>query len=806
MFERRLKILLGIIFCMAAVMFVRAVQLQVAEKGDWEKKAVESMKRLGSVETSRGRILDRNGKVLASDAPCIDVAVDYRAIALDPEWIKRQAQLRLPPRSEKLPAGVTRAQLLAQEIDRVKVDVDHMWTTIGQVCNKSPEEIEEIKQEIQGRVSLLQRNAWYKRFNKAHKGKDADDDATPAWRRWLAGEGEETDDAREAAINAAQVNIGEQAQTHVIVEDINDQQQVALQKALPGCPGLELKQSTHRRYDPIAARVATHVLGHVSPVTAKDLDADPHKTDVLRRYLPRDVIGRDGVEREAEASLRGVKGQRAYYVGKKEPEEISAATPGEDVTTTIDIDLQREIDDAFEKPITVTDNDGSTQTFSQLHGAAVVIDVPTGEVLAMVSHPTYDLNAFEEKFHELASDEENKPLLNRATQQALPPGSMAKTIIGSVGVTRGVLTPTEGIECTGFLQLPDLKNPAKTRVFEKRFRCWTARLTTPIAHHSLPEPSQQNRYDGRYGFLSLEDGIERSCNVFFETVAWRLKMPGVIDAFDLFGLGRPTGVGVDEVAGSIRPPETVRGEQIEGATIGAGIGQGYITATPIQMANVAATLARNGVWLRPELLTGDALAHRRPLPKAAFTDERRDLHLAPEALSAIRRGMIRVLRNRTGTGPSEHDLPGIQKFFESLDAAGKTGSAQISGSRVSLIVRDAQGNAVREDPPPDADPKTWKGPPKRRYLELDSRPWLHGTGAKHDLLAHAWIMGYAPATNPKIAFCCLVEYGGSGGRVAGPISKAVLESCVRHGYLHPVAPTATDPTARATSVELLHEE
>src|SRR5439155_21343854 len=98
-----LKILLGIIFSLAAVMFARAVQLQVAQKGDWDKKAVDFGRRFDAVETSRGRILDRTGRVLASDAPCIDVAVDYRAISLDADWVKRQAQLRLPPRSEKLP-------------------------------------------------------------------------------------------------------------------------------------------------------------------------------------------------------------------------------------------------------------------------------------------------------------------------------------------------------------------------------------------------------------------------------------------------------------------------------------------------------------------------------------------------------------------------------------------------------------------------------------------------------------------------------------------------------------------------------
>ena len=797
MFERRLKIILTIICCFAAVMLIRAVQLQVGQHKHWNDRAAESMKTTTPIETSRGRILDRNGKPLAFDAACIDCAVDYRAIALNDAWLEEQARLRMPPKGEALPPGATRKDLLAQEKEHVKAEIDRMWGTIGTICQKSPEEIEHIKEDIQDRVTVLQRTEWFRHYQHGQKNQTAAEEE-PAWKKWLIGEGtSEGEDQQDASLDASSIDIKELREPHVIVADISDEQQAALQKVRSHCPGLVLMESTHRRYDPDAAKVAAHVLGHLAPVSDKEREADPYNaTTRPSGYLPRELIGRDGFERLAEPILRGAKGEELRVLGKHEPEVLNAPVPGRDARLSIDIELQKQIDAAFEQKITVEEADHPKQEFGNLHGAAVVLDVETGQVLVMVSHPSYDLNEFEAKFSDLAADDLNKPLLNRATQQALPPGSMCKTIIGSVAVTRGFVTPTEGIECDGHLKIPP-GDPNTKREFTKSYRCWTGVLggeKNIYAHHLVPL-QHHSEFGHPDGWLSLDDAIERSCNVYFETVAWRMKLPVVIEALQTFGLGKPTGIGIPEARGLV--PSLGHGD-VESTTFLAGIGQGAVSATPLQMANVAATLARGGIWVRPTLFMDESdnrLAREyRPVSKAAFAEDRVDLHLSPNGLKAIHLGMIRVIQNESGTGPSNKDVDGIRDYFKSMDLAGKTGSAQISDDSLRVKVPDGHGGFERTE--------DGKGYVKETY-PIGSFPWFQGTGEKRDHLAHAWVMGYAPASKPRIAFCVLVEYGGSGGRIAGRIAKSVLEACEHHGYLHKMS--SPIPVA-GVAAELMHDQ
>src|SRR5438067_958624 len=135
MFERRLKILLGLVLVLAAVQLLRSAQLQLVQKGGWQKEAEKLMSGTTSIETSRGRIVDRKGLLIAEDAACIDAAVDYRAIAIDPDWIKKQAQARLRHHGE-LSAGTSR-ELLGDEMERVKADIDSMWALLARVGQKS---------------------------------------------------------------------------------------------------------------------------------------------------------------------------------------------------------------------------------------------------------------------------------------------------------------------------------------------------------------------------------------------------------------------------------------------------------------------------------------------------------------------------------------------------------------------------------------------------------------------------------------------------------------------------------------------
>lgn len=203
----------------------------------------------------------------------------------------------------------------------------------------------------------------------------------------------------------------------------------------------------------------------------------------------------------------------------------------------------------------------------------------------------------------------------------------------------------------------------------------------------------------------------------------------------------------------------------------AGIGQGDVAATPIQMANVAATIARGGVWARPRLVADADVAPASGRPAVLSRPDRVDLGLPPAALAAVKEGMVRVVNSAAGTGRLTHDGPA--DAVDDVEVAGKTGSAQ--APHLTIPVRDDRGNIVLED-----------GRQKRQVVELGTpgtETWYVGVGDEHKDLAHAWFIGFAPADHPQVAFCVQVEYGGAGGRVAGSIARDVLAACIEHGYL-----------------------
>ena len=787
MYERRLKIFLTIIFVMAGVIALRAVQLQVLESSAWQEKADKARQQTLQVDTSRGEIRDRHDVRIAYDDPCVDAAVEFGAIALDADWLKTQARKRLKARGDSLTTGLSREQLLTDEIERVKADIDKMWALLASVSGKgleaaeAAEAIEVTREEIYSRVYFLHRKAWYHQFGKANGRSKA-----PPWIRWLVdAQANDPDVQHLKDIDASIISVREQSQAHVILAEIDNDAQVELGKKLHDCPGLELRESTHRRYNPEFAHAASHLLGHVSRVNEKDVNDPANITaDLQHRYLPRDFIGRDGLEGLAEPLLRGTKGQLVRQAGNKQPVETVKAIPGKNVRSSIDIKLQAQILESF-KELSAHDRDKEGRridvTLKELHGAAVVLDVKTNEVLAMASYPTFDANRFETDYKVLLSDEKNNRLLNRATL-AHEPGSTVKTIIGAVAVSEGRVRYDYGIPCTGYMIYKDRKTGNMIRIAGTN-RCWVASTyatkIASVAGHPVPTP-HKGQYGNLDGSLVLKDALERSCNIYFQTVADEMHLAGVTEALSRFGLGQKTGIGIPESTGRLPKPHPLApGAKYESEAdrrIGwlAGIGQGQVAATPLQMANVAATFARGGIWMRPKLLTGDSALVVYP-HKA---DELRDMKLSPLALREVKAGMINVVGSRAGSG-EELRRP-------DFEVAGKTGSAQ--AGKFSTELRDeTDGHVVRE---PDENGVEGKGRPLRRVFEPGTKdhpselPWYYegvGDGGQH--LAHAWFIGYAPADNPQIAFCVFVEYGGSGGAVAGALARDVVEACVQRQYI-----------------------
>ena len=771
MFERRLKIFLFALSAVILVLMFRCMQLQMVQRRYWSKEAADALTRVEYTETTRGTIYDCKNRELAIDRPCVDACVDYRAIEYPPDekWVKEFAARRLRTRLgdgwQRLSKNDRQAKAAA-ESESVKADIDRMWDKLAQVSGQSREDIEQLRQDIHQRVQMRKKFLWHYNYEQAIRKQGGKDDSDSADRleRWLSGD---TSDA--PPIDKFSVVTSEETSPHVVLKSVNLEVQNELGRHIDRYPGLSFQAGTHRFYP--YANAACHVIGHVGKVSKPDLLNDPNRKDLRRRYLPNDEIGRGGLEWLCEPALRGSLGRVVSHYGDDSAAQSDPPIAGEDVITSIDIDLQQDIESFFASA-TLHKPNNEVEHNAVLHGAAVLLDVKTNEVLALVSYPTYDLNRYDELYKTMLDDEINDPLRNRATESQLEPGSTVKPLVGLSAITQGVIGVNKGIECTGYLVLDDHHgHPIR---FGKLGRCWVASmyeklLNGNVAHHQVPYEAPNHGHDGNAdGFLTYSDALERSCNVYFETVADRLGIDALTSWMERFGLGHKTGIGIEEYAGYV--PAHAPANKGNRRTLGffGGIGQGYIAATPIQMANIAATIARDGIWMRPQLIRAKD-GHMPALhPLKLERPDKVDLHLDAEALKACHLGMYNVVNSAGGTGKAAR--------MADVVIAGKTGTAQAAKFR--KLKRDAQGNPLLDE----------KG--RKQYEEYEpstpdhpnpDMPWYRANAEGR--IDHSWMIGYAPANDPQVAFCVLVEYGGSGGGAAADVVKYALEACIAHEHL-----------------------
>jgi penicillin-binding protein 2 len=682
----------------------------------------------------------------------------------------------------------------------VQEDIDAMWTLLADKGGMTTDDMDRLRQaiveDVQARHDLFIR-ARHDSANTAATQPAAPSTPQPTtipwYRKLLLG------DAAPEQDNDDKIKIAEETEPHVILRSISSQVYNELGKELERLPGLELKPGMERTYPLPAAKAACHVLGRLTRVDAGDLANDPYKGSEQRAYQPSDLIGRGGLEELCEPLLRGTRGiveqwntvdpdsQSTDNVSPDNSsddktaanrEQVTDPIPGQDVRTTIDQDLELEIRGAFDQ-VNVQQDKIGPRMLADMHGAAVVIDVPTGEVRAMVSAPGFDPNMADQIIAQLNNDVLNHPLFNRATMAMLETGSTIKPVVGIGAITQGVMGLTDTIKCDGFLWIDGKKMPTG--------RCWTmSEFKRP--GHVIP-PNDPGPADGK---LTFPDAIQRSCNVFFENMGDRLGIAGLSYWMRTFGLGRITGIGIPEARGRLPedlPANTSAAERRRYSWFG-GIGQGVVAATPLQMANVAATIARDGIWVRPHLIPADtnrqlraiALAHPATQPSAfdwVDVPDRSDLHLMPAAVAAAQEGMWRVVNTHAGTGTT--------LYREDLNISAKTGSAQAARYWVPKVDADGQPILRNGRPVPNfLRPSTTTQP------NLQT-PWYLGFLPETDTgeiipdgpvqFTHAWAIGFAPSHNPRIAFAVLVEYGGGGGKMAGPIANAIIAACIKHGYV-----------------------
>ena len=376
---------------------------------------------------------------------------------------------------------------------------------------------------------------------------------------------------------------------------------------------------------------------------------------------------------------------------------------GRDIQLTLSLPLQR----GAETLLDAATSKGSPG------GAIVVIDLHTGAVRAAASAPRFDPNllvAPDAATWQALLENPSRPLFCRVTGMALPPGSVFKSLTATALLESGVLSADHSISCRGFLDHPN------------GHRCYVF-----------------SRFGVGHGRTDMGDALCRSCNVFFFDAARRMARSKAAGHGSLhrwaarFGFGRPTGIDLPgESAGRLpRPPA----RPLVSETMQLAIGQGPITATPLQVVRMMAAIANGGSLVTPHVVSGlgpdrDVLATRAEPRTTRIGD------LSERSLTIVRAGLKRVVEDPRGTGYKRIRLPGIA-------IAGKTGTAEVGG----------------------------------------------------DLEDHAWFAGYVPADRPRLAFVVVLEHAGSGGRKAGPVARKLVQSIQASGLITIANTTARLPVA-----------
>ncbi len=467
-----------------------------------------------------------------------------------------------------------------------------------------------------------------------------------------------------------------------IKRDLSFEEVAAIETHQLDLPGVSL-QITPRRSYPYGSTLA-HLLGYVGEAGPDDLRADS-------RYRMGDMVGKSGLEKRWEHFLRGVNGGQQVEVdsvGRKlrvlrEVGEV----PGDIVKLTIDLDLQM----------------AATGALGERDGSVVAIDPNNGEILAYVNRPSFDPNLFARgvkahEWKELLTDK-HRPLNNRAIQGQYPPGSTFKFIVAAAALEEGIVNPFTQIRCGGGLQFGN-----------HYFRCWRK---------------------GGHGAVNVHEALVQSCDTFFYQVSQRLGVDLIAQYARQFGLGQPTGIDLEHEKSGTIPDSEWKKKRFKqpwyaGETLSVSIGQGYVTATPIQMANAVAMLATGHRFephfvLQVETPEGEVVHEEEP-------EEVATLNLRATTLKQVRDGLRDVVNSERGTGKKAR--------LRQVEVAGKTGTSQV----VKI---------------------------GKERLKPEKLQWNHRD--------HAWFVAFAPIDHPEIAIAAIVEHAeGGGGAVAAPLVREVL--------------------------------
>ena len=726
----------------------------------FESRVTETFK---PIETTDGRILIDN-KELARDVATYELKVHYRWLEepTDGLWLRARARERLnkDERSDRQQVDAAQQNVLAER--------QRMWTRLASAIGLSDEEFAMQRFETQKRVERIVKLVEQNRDRRVDEKSEAarrlrqeqSDKATLWGGAWERLRTELTTPPKRR--RREPITVREEFEYHVIAEDLQYEQVAAVVTRPELYPGVDFEMRTVRDYP--QGSLAAHIVGTRQPVDDEDVEQLAEKSDGELSVDIRhgglkagDRTGRTGVERSYDRYLRGQRGLERIVANSAGEiilrEVVRQPQPGSDIDLAIVEPLQSHAESLLDTATSSSPHmwfpEGSEESRARVAqaieeaatpssrptgGCIVAINIRSGQVLCAAAAPRFDLRLLVDHNEELwqaLQHDKRSPMYPRVTSMAVAPGSVYKTLTAIAGLESGTLDPEKPVFCRGYLKTP------------QRHRCYIYR-----------------HYGVGHSDVTLVDALCKSCNVYFYTVGSEMKAGPLVAWSDRLGFGRPTGIDLpyesgghlprpsaaqtitlanfEDVASVAESPtdSTPQDPWYDGDTLGLAIGQSRLSVTPLQIARLMAAVATGGDLPTPRVVRAirSPGSLDRPAKEIFVTSQEERVPLSERTLKYVRAGLEKVVASRSGTGHRT-------VFIKEVSIAGKTGTAE--------------------------------------------------TGSGRD---HGWFAGYVPAEDPQVAFVTVLEHGGSGGRVAGPLAKGLVEEMLRLGLIIPTTDQHADST------------
>ena len=660
-------------YLIGIILIVQLFNLQIVHGAKYREESNTRLTRESTLEATRGEILDRSGNVLVSSSQKFNLEL-YKS-KIDTNALN-DSILKIIQVLEKYNVSY---------VDSFPIKIDPFEYTIADtnLSNwKSNNGIDE---------NATAEEAFYK-FKDKYKIQNTDI----------------SEIRKIIAIRYAIVQEGySSTKSLTIAKDIPREAVAEFSEEGDEFPGINISVQPVRQYK--QGTLASHILGYASKIGSEEYQK---KKD---EYNQNDIIGKTGIESVFEKYLKGKNGTKQIDMavdGTITAEVVEReAVAGSNVVLTIDSQLQKIAEQALKDNIEKIKNGGFGKSYDAKGGSCVVMNVKTGEVLAMASYPDYNPQSFADGIssEEWKSYNENKsyPLLNKCIQSAYEPGSIFKMVTAIAGLESGNISLTEKINDTGVY-----------KKYGAEWKCW-----------------YYTDYHRGHGYLNVIGAIEKSCNFFFYETADRMGIDTLDKYATYFGLGRKTGIELpSETAGTLASKDyvkSIKGSWNPGDTINAAIGQGYNKFTPLQMTKYISMIANGGnnvnVSIVKTIQNADGTEVSKDeineyvKEKLGLTEENTEnITLNKDYVNAVREGMKSVTSGESGTA--------YVRFKDfNIKVGGKTGSAEAG--------KDANGNDI----------------------------------------VNAWFAAFAPYDDPEIAVVVMVENGGHGNYTAEAVRNIMAE-------------------------------